>query len=149
VALVGVGLVALFFAWFGAEPLWLSLGHGTAGTATVQSCRVHGIARACADFSAGGDAFVAGKVTLLGAGDVAPGARVPARMVSATGSTAYAGGTTMRWAPSLLAILLCGFAIAWLTGAYRLPGRRARLGALALSLAGPLLLAAGMLAATW
>ncbi len=30
-----------------------------------------------------------------------------------------------------------------------LPGRRARLRALALSLAGPLLLAAGMLAATW
>jgi hypothetical protein len=45
-------------------------------------------------------------------------------------------------------VLACGFGIAWLTGAYRLPGRR-RLTGLALSLAGPLALIAGMLAITW
>jgi hypothetical protein len=148
-ALVLLGLLATFFAWFSAEPLWLSLGHGTQGSATVDTCPVHGIAKRCADFTADGDAFVAVKVTLLGAGPVAPGRTVPARMVSATGSAAYTGSSAPRWVPSLLAVLLCGFGIAWLTGAYRLPGRRARLSALGLSLAGPLLLTAGMLAATW
>ena len=149
VALVLLGLLATFFAWFSAEPLWLSLGHGVRGTATVATCRVHGIAKPCADFTADGGAFVATQVTLLGTGPVPAGGKVPARMVSATASAAYTGGLAPRWVPSLLAVLLCGFGIAWLTGAYRLPDRRARLVALALSLAGPLLLTAGMLAATW
>jgi hypothetical protein len=148
VALVLLGLVAAFFAWFSAEPLWLSLGHGTRGVATVGTCSVHGIAKRCADFTAERDAFVAGKVTLLGAGPVQPGGKVPARMVSATGSAAYTGSSVWRWLPSLMGVLACGFGIAWLTGAYRLPGRR-RLTGLALSLAGPLALIAGMLAITW
>ena len=41
--------------------------------------------------------------------------------------------------PSLVVVVLCGFAIAWLTGGYRLPGRRARIAVLALSVAGPML----------
>jgi len=146
-ALVLLGLLAAFLAWFSAEPLWLSLGHSATGTATVRACPVHGIARTCADFTA--DGFLATKVTLLGTGQLSAGARVPARMVSATGTAAYVGTAAPRWVPSLLGVLLCGFGIAWLTGGYRLPGRRARLVALVLSLAGPLLITAGMLAVTW
>ena len=148
-ALVLLGLLGAFFAWFSSEPLWLSLGHGTTGTATVRTCRVHGVATTCADFTANGDAFLATGVPLLGSGPVATGAKVPARMVSATGSAAYTGSAPPRWVPSLLAVLLCGFGIAWLTGGYRLPGRRTRLYALLLSLASPLLVTAGMLAFTW
>lgn len=33
-----LGLLAAFFAWQGAEPLWLALGRGEAGTATVTRC---------------------------------------------------------------------------------------------------------------
>lgn len=33
-----LGLLAAFFAWQGAEPLWLSLGRGEDGTATVTRC---------------------------------------------------------------------------------------------------------------
>jgi hypothetical protein len=149
VALVLLGLLAAFLAWFSAEPLWLSLGHGTDGVAKVGTCETHGITRRCADFTAERDGFVAGKVTLLGAGPVQPGGTVRARMVSATGSAAYAGSSLWRWLPSLLGVLACGFGIAWLTGAFRLPDRRQRLIALTLSLAGPIALAAGMLAITW
>jgi hypothetical protein len=149
VALVLFGLLAVFFSWVSAEPLWLSLGHGTPGTATVANCQVHGIAERCADFTADGGAFTAEKVNLLGTGPVEPGRKVPARMVSAAGTAAYSGSLPVRWATGLFGVLLCGFAIAWLTGAYRLPRRRARLGALALSVAGPVLLAAGVLAAAW
>src|SRR5256714_5273236 len=148
VALVLLALLAAFFAWFSAEPLWLSLGHGTAGVAKVGTCETHGITRRCVDFTAERDGFVAGKVTLLGTGPVQPGGTIQARMVSATGSAAYAGSSAWRWLPSLVGVLACGFGIAWLTGAYRLPGRR-RLTGLALSLAGPLALTAGMLAVTW
>ncbi len=148
-ALVLLALLAAFFAWFSAEPLWLSLGHGTPGTATVVSCPVHGIAKRCADFTADGDAFVAGKVTLLGGDGVRMGHTVPARMVSATASAAYVGQTTSRWAPSLLAVLLCGLGIAWLGGAFRLAERRSRWTAFGLSLTAPLLLTLGMLAAAW
>jgi hypothetical protein len=149
IALVLLGLLAAFFAWFSAEPLWLSLGHGTAGVAKVGTCQTHGITRRCADFTAERDGFVAGKVALLGAGPVRPGGTVQARMVSATGSAAYTGSSVWRWLPSLLGVLACGFGIAWLTGAYRLPGRRRRLIAVGLSLAGPLALLTGMLAISW
>jgi hypothetical protein len=148
-ALLLLGLLATFFAWSSAEPLWLSLGHGTPGTATVADCRVRGLPHRCADFAAKDGGFVAEKVTLLGTGPLQPGTTVPARMVSATGTAAYADSPLPRWIPDLLAVLLCGFGIAWLTGAYRLPGTRARVAALVLSLAGPILLTGGLLAATW
>ena len=147
--LVVLGLMAVFFAWSSAEPLWLALGHGSHGTATVTSCRVLGIAERCANFTADDGTFAAEKVSLLGTGPVKVGTKVPAQMVSATASAAYSGNPAKRWVPGLVAVLLCGFGIAWLTGAYRLPGRRARLIAALLSLAGPILLAAGILAATW
>jgi hypothetical protein len=148
-ALLLLALLATFFAWSSAEPLWLSLGHGTPGTATVADCRVRGIPQRCADFAAADGSFLAERVALLGTGPLPPGTTVPARMVSATGTAAYAGSALPRWVPDLLGVLLCGLGIAWLTGAYRLPGVRARLAALALSLAGPILLTVGLLAATW
>src|SRR2546423_594807 len=91
VALLVLGLLAVFLAWVSAEPLWLSVGHGTRGTATVTTCHVHGLATRCADFTADGGTFLAQRVTLLGTGPVRPGTKVPARMVTATGSAGYAG----------------------------------------------------------
>ena len=44
---------------------------------------------------------------------------------------------------------LVAYGIAWATGTYRLPGRRAKVVGLLASLGGPILLVAGMLAVTW
>jgi hypothetical protein len=144
-----LALLAAFFAWFSAEPLWLSLGHGIRGTATVATCPVHGVDKRCADFASDDGKIVAPSVALLGSGQVAAGEKVSARMVSDRGWAAYTGSPYLRWIPGLTLVLLCGLGIAWSTGGYRLPGRRHRLAALAASLAGPLLLTVGMLAATW
>jgi hypothetical protein len=157
VCLVLLGLLAAFFAWFSAEPLWLTLGHGVTGTATVSTCSVHGIDKQCADFTANNGSFLAGRVTLLGGdhlvdGPQADGRKITARMVSASGWEAYAGNRNslyLRWVPGLLLVLGCGLAIAWTTGAFRLVGRRPRLLAILASLGGPVLLAIGMLAASW
>lgn len=149
--LVVLGLLAAFFGWFSAEPLWLSLGHGVPGTATVVSCSVHGIDGRCADFTPTSGAFPATRVTLLGLGRVATGQQVAARMVSPRGWQAYGGdpaGLYLRWIPGLVVVLLCGLGIAWGTGAARLPGRRRMVAVLA-SVAGPVLLAAGLFAAAW
>lgn len=149
--LVVLGLVAAFFGWFSAEPLWLTLGHGVSGTATVVDCTVHGIPARCADFTPASGAYPPTRVTLLGLGKVSTGQRVVARMVSARGWQAYAGdraGLYLRWIPGLAVVLLCGIGIAWGTGATRLPGRRRILVVLA-SVAGPVLLAVGLFAAAW
>jgi hypothetical protein len=149
--LVLLGLLAAFFGWFSAEPLWLSLGHGVPGTATVVPCSVHGIDSRCAQFTPDGDAYPPARVTLLGRGDVPTGQSVPARMVSPGGWQAYAGdpaGLYLRWVPGLALVLLCGIGIAWGTGATRLPGR-SRVIAVVGSIAGPLLLAAGLFVAAW
>jgi hypothetical protein len=149
--LIVLGLLAAFFGWFSAGPLWLSLGHGVTGTATVVTCSVHGIAGRCADFTPDGGAYPATRVNLLGLGKVTTGQQVTARMVSRGGWQAYAGdgaGLYLRWIPGLVAVLLCGFGIAWGTGAARLPGRRRPVAVLA-SVAGPILLAAGLFAAAW
>jgi hypothetical protein len=151
VALLALGLLAVFFAWVSAEPVWLAVGHGSRGTATVASCTVHGIAKRCADFTADGGTFTAAHVTLLGTGPVPPpvGGKLPARMVSATGTGAYVGSVRLRIGLGLLGVLLCGLGIGWLTGAFRLPTRRGRLVALGYSLAGPFALTGVVLAATW
>jgi hypothetical protein len=149
--LVVLGLLAAFFGWFSAEPLWLSLGHGVPGTATVVDCSIHGISGRCADFTPASGAFPATRVTLLGLGRVAAGQQVAARMVSPRGWEAYAGNRSslyLRWIPGLVVVLLCGLGIAWGTGASRLPGRHRLLAVLA-SVAGPLLLAAGLFVAAW
>src|SRR5256885_14449012 len=124
VALVLLALLAAFFAWFSAEPLWLSLRHGTRGVATVGTCRVHGIAKRCADFTAERDRFVAGKVTLLGAGPVAPGGTVPARMVSPRGSAAYTGSAVWRGPPRPPGGLARGVGVPWVGRAFPPPRRR-------------------------
>lgn len=148
-ALVVLGLLGVFFAWVSAEPAWLSVGHGTRGTATVATCHVHGIPKRCADFVADGGGYEVAAVTLLGTGPVGDGQKVRARMVGPTGTAAYAGSVRVRLGLGLLGVLLCGLGIAWLTGAYRLGSRRARLWAFLASLAGPGLVTAGMLAVTW
>jgi hypothetical protein len=149
--LIVLGLLATFFGWFSAEPLWLSLGHGVPGTATVVTCSIHGISGRCADFTPTSGAFPATHVTLLGLGRAADGQQVAARMVSPRGWEAYAGDPSslyLRWIPGLTVVLLCGLGIARGTGASRLPGRRRRVAVLA-SVAGPLLLAGGLFAAAW
>ncbi|HYN95229.1 MAG TPA: hypothetical protein VES42_15385 [Pilimelia sp.] len=154
VSLVVLSLLAAFFAWVSAEPLWLAVGHGDRGTATVRECTGSGVGQRCvADFRAAG--FAAPRVALVGApeADRRPGSAVAARMVGADSRQAYASadGPTLhlRWGLGLLLVLLCGAGIAWATGAGRLACRRARRQALIGSLAGPLLLAVGFLAAAW
>jgi hypothetical protein len=152
-ALVVFAFIATFFAWFSAGPLWLTLGHGQAGRATVADCPVAGIDKRCGEFVAAGNAFTA-QVTLLGpTAETAPeGATIPAEVVSRTSTTAYAGDPSslyLRWIPGLAIVLLCGFGIAASTGAFRLTGRKARTVALLASIGGPILVTAGMLAATW
>jgi multisubunit Na+/H+ antiporter MnhB subunit len=149
--LVILALLATFFAWFSAEPLWLTLGHGVRGTATVGTCQVGGLRKQCADFASDNGDVVATRVTLLGSGHLKADEKVAARMVSERGWEVYAGdrsGLYLRWVPGFALVILCGLAIAWATGAYRLTGR-ARTLAVLTSLAGPVLLALGMLAAAW
>nr|BFE67725.1 hypothetical protein GCM10020092_010260 [Actinoplanes digitatis] len=74
-------------------------------------------------------------------------------MVSGDSRQAYVGSTGMlvhlRWALGLVLLLVCGLGIAGLTGARRLDTARARHGALLISIAGPLVLLAGFLAAAY
>jgi hypothetical protein len=146
-------LLATFLAWYAAAPLWLSLGHGRAGVATVANCPVGGLNRRCADFTAADHSFTA-RVALLGPESMnqASGVKLDAQMVNEDASTAYAGDDAslyLRWVPSVLLMVLCGFGIAWATGASRLPQSRARWTARIASVLAPVLLLAGMLAASY
>ncbi|WP_213452945.1 hypothetical protein [Rhizomonospora bruguierae] len=151
-ATVVFALLAAFFGWVSAEPLWLALGHAERGTATVIRCAGDGVTERCVgDFSAPG--FTAEGVALLNLppGEHGADSRVPALMVSPGSSRAYAGaevtaGVHVRWAVGLALTLLCGLGIAWATGARRLDPARARHLAVLLSLAAPLALAATFLA---
>jgi hypothetical protein len=81
----------------------------------------------------------------------APGTAVEARMVPG-GRIAYAGnpsGLRVRWAVGLGLILLCGFTLSWLTGAWRLGRLRTRLAAWSLTTAAPLVLSTGILLASY
>jgi hypothetical protein len=153
--LVLLGLLATFFAWVSVEPLWLAVGHGDRGTATVTACRGSGVGRRCIGefISADGQLRVNG-VAMLGmpAGERRPGATAPALIVSADSRTAYSGDRLtlhLRWISGLSLALACGLGIALATGATRLDGRRARAGAVAISLSAPLLMALGFLAAAF
>lgn len=143
-------LLATFFAYTAAEPTWLALGHATRGTATVLRCEDAGVFRRCdADFVSGH--FEAPGVALVGA-DHVPGTSTSARMVGAKGRIAYAGSNQallIRGLVGLLLVLLCGLGISWVTGAGRLATRRMRNVARLLSVALPLLIALGVLAATY
>ena len=154
--LIVFSLLAAFFAWVSAEPLWLATGHGDRGTATVTRCTGNGVGQRCVGAFATTDGrFTAQPVTLLGVAEHErhEGAAITARMVRQDSRQAYVGDDSLtlhlRWGLGLLLVLLCGVGIAWATGATRLETRRARRLAVLTSVAGPLLLAAGFVAATW
>jgi hypothetical protein len=156
VALVVLALLAAFFAWVSAEPLWLAVGHGERGTATVSRCTGSGVEQRCVGrFTASGGAFTADDVALLGVGDRQrrEGTAMSARMVGPDSHRAYVGDTGtmlhLRWAVGLALVLSCGLGIALATGARRLEGRRARRGAVFASVAAPLLLVVAFLAVTF
>jgi hypothetical protein len=155
-ALIALGLIAAFFSWVSAEPFWLAVGHGEPGVATVTRCIGSGVTQRCAgSFAAADGSYRTQTVTLLGVGPASrnPGAVTPARMVNPGSKQAYAGSTGilvhLRWTLGFILVLLCGLGIAGLTGTRQLESVRARRGALLMSLAGPLLLLAGFLFATY
>ncbi|MFC6015074.1 hypothetical protein ACFP2T_02535 [Plantactinospora solaniradicis] len=149
-------LLASFFAWVSAEPLWLAVGHGDVGTATVASCTGRGLGQHCrGEFTAADGLFKARDIRLVGVegGGRKVGAEVAARMISADSQKAYVGAGTgplhLRWSLGLGVILLCSTGVGWATGALRLSERRYRRPAALISLAGPLLLTVGFLAAAY
>jgi len=149
VSMLLIALLTGFFAWTSAEPFWLDMGHAVRGTAEVTSCKDSGILRRClATFNGPGGEV--GGVPLVGSEET-PGTAVAARMVP-DGRIAYAGdpaGLRVRWTVGLGLILLCGFALSWLTGAWRLGRLRIRLAAWSLTTAAPLILSAGILVASY
>ncbi len=156
ISLVALGLVAAFFAWVSAEPFWLAVNHGDQGYVTTTRCTGDGVTQRCAGrFADAGGRYTITQVRLLGVEGQArqPGAVTPARMVSPDSRQAYVGGTgpllQLRWLLGFALVLLCGYAIAGVTGARRLDTARARRGAVLLSLAGPLVLLAGFLVAAY
>ena len=156
VSLVALALVSAFFAWVSAEPFWLAVGHGDPGYATTTQCTGSGVTQRCAgQFTAADGRYTIARVTLLGVeGDARrPGAVTAARMVSPDSRQAYIGGTgpllQLRWLLGFGLVLLCGYTISGVTGARRLETSRARRGAVLLSLAGPVALLAGFLAAAY
>ncbi|WP_345513058.1 hypothetical protein [Phytohabitans houttuyneae] len=155
VALLVLALVATFFAWVSAEPLWLAVGHGDEGTATVTECTGDGVSQRClGEFTAASGAFTAERVRLLGVGDRdGEGTTVAAKMVAPDSGRAYvdaaSGVIHLRWALGMALVLLCGVGIVWATGSLRLETRRARRRATLAGLAGPVLVAIAFLAATF
>ncbi len=128
-------LLSAFFSWVSAEPLWLAVGHGTPGIATVTKCVGTGLTRRCLGELDGV------RVTLHGV--VADeGARVAIQRVGAHSHDAYAGGIFLRWFLGIVMVLLCGAGIGWVTRSRD----RASWGT---SIAAPLLVTIGFLAATF
>ncbi|PWU43282.1 hypothetical protein DLJ46_32230 [Micromonospora globispora] len=154
-ALVPLSLVAAFFAWVSAGPLWLAVGHSTAGTVVIADCTGGGLTQRCRGvFLAEDGRFTAHGVRVAGvpAERTATGTALPARMTGADDDTAYADtgpGRHLRWLLGLLVVAACAAAIVRCTGAARLPDRRSRRWAVAAGLAGPLLITLGFVAAAW
>jgi hypothetical protein len=151
-SLIALGLLSAFFAWVSAEPFWLAMGHGDRGYATTTHCSSSGVTQHCTGrFSSADGGFTISKVTLLGVGpgQRVPGTVTPARMVSPDSPRSYLGDTSpllqLRWLLGFALVLLCGYAIAGVTGARRLETGRARRGAVLASLGGPVLLLLGFL----
>lgn len=149
-------LLASFFAWVSAEPLWLAVGHGDVGTATVASCTGRGLGQHCrGEFTAADGLFKARDIRLIGVEGRhrTASAQVAARMTGADSQKAYVGAGTgplhLRWSLGLGVILLCSTGVGWAAGALRLSERRYRRPAALISLAGPLLLTVGFLAAAY
>jgi hypothetical protein len=156
IGLVLMALIAAFFSWVSAEPFWLAVGHGDRGVATVSQCVGSGVTQRChGSFATADGSFSIERVTLLGveAASRNTGAVVPARMVSPDSRQAYVGDTGLmlhlRWTLGFVLVLLCGYGIAGMTGARRLETARTRRNAVLISLAGPVLLLLGFLAAAY
>src|SRR5690349_8668038 len=82
-SVVVLGLVAILIAGVSAEPLWLALGHGVRGTATVTACTGSGLDQQCrARFVVPGQPAAAPPVTLIGASAAQrrTGVRLPAEV---------------------------------------------------------------------
>lgn len=145
------GFLGAFFSWVSAEPLWLAVGHSINGTATVTRCVGDGMTRRClGDFSAKEVAVT--QISLLGLTDAlaVPGKTVAAEMVNSRSHRAYAGGSfVLRWLPGLTLVLLCGLGIAVAAGVRRFADRGERRAAFAISLAAPMLVTVGFLAAAF
>lgn len=146
VALVLLALVSAFFAWVTAEPLWLAVGHSQPGAVTVTRCAGD---RCLGTFTGTGKDFVRDGVPVMGDAPVV-GQTSPARMTSGRGIRAYVDvDPNSRALVGTALILLCGLGIVRATGVRRLPTRPTRRTATLLSLGGPLLLLAAMLAVTY
>ncbi|MEU4570571.1 hypothetical protein [Micromonospora sp. NPDC023956] len=148
--LLGLSLLAAFFAWVSAEPFWLAVGHGTTGT-VVGECTGDGLAQRCrGTFAAADGRFVAHGVRIGGIdtdGQRAATA-VPARMTGPDGATAYAdgGGTLhLRWLLGFGLVAACAAGIPRVTGTAGLTGRRARRWAITAAAGGPLVVTVGFL----
>lgn len=154
VSTILLSLLAAFFAWVSAEPLWLALGRGESGTVTVTECTGSGVNQRCVGtFTADGGAFTSEHVRLLGVDDEqrAEGTQLQALMVDRQADSAYIDSGSnllhLRWAIGLSLVLLCGVGIVWGTGALRLADRASRWKATLTALGAPVLLALGFVAA--
>ncbi|WBB72928.1 hypothetical protein O7602_25050 [Micromonospora sp. WMMD1128] len=153
--LVSLSLLAAFFAWVSAGPLWLAVGHSTSGTVMITECVGGGLTQRCRGiFLADHDRFEAQGVRVSGvpAGRTATGSVLPARMTGPDGATAYADrsvGGHLRWLLGLALVGGCAAGIARWTGAIRLADPRQRRWAVGLALGGPLLITVGFLITAW
>ncbi|GAA1884652.1 hypothetical protein GCM10009687_61380 [Asanoa iriomotensis] len=153
--LVVLALSGTFFAWVTAEPIWLAVGRGDTGTATVAGCVGAGVTQRCrGSFTAEDGRYTTELVRVLGVPgtQTAPGTQVRAQMVNAGSGAAYLDNrtvNTLRWLLGIMLVLLCGLGIVFATGALRLEDRRARRTAAVCGLAAPLLVTVGFLAATY
>ncbi|WUI05687.1 hypothetical protein OHQ87_20950 [Micromonospora sp. NBC_00421] len=153
--LLTLSLVATFFAWVSAGPLWLAVGHSTAGTVMITDCSGGGLTQRCRGiFAADGDRFLTHGVRVSGvpAERTATGTVLPARVTGARAETAYVDtgvGRHLRWLLGLLAVAGCGAGIVRWTGATLLADPRQRRWATGGGYAGPALITLGFLVAAW
>ena len=144
-ALLLLALAGTFLAWVSAEPFWLSVGHGEAGTAVVvastNGCQATFV----------GATGTKSTVELAGASTCTVGASMPARMVSSSAGRAYVvgrSGLVLRWATGYALVALCGLLVAGVIG---LRSRRGwpRAAAVATGLGASLAVAGALLAAAY
>jgi len=143
--LLPLALAGAFFAWVSAEPFWLSVGHGEAGTAVVvasaNGCRATFV----------GPTATKSTVELAGASSCTVGASMPARMVSSSADRAYVvggPGLVLRWAIGYALVALCGLLVACVIGIRPHRGWP-RVAAVTTSLGAPLAVAAAILASAY
>ncbi|WP_203710025.1 hypothetical protein [Asanoa siamensis] len=153
--LIVLALTGTFFAWVSAEPIWLAVGRGDTGTATVAGCVGEGVTQRCrGSFTSADGRYTTELVRVVGVAQAqtVPGTQVRAQMVHAGSASAYLDDRllmTLRWLLGIVLVLLCGLGIVFATGALRLEDRRARRTAALCGLAAPLLVTVGFLAATY